>query len=119
MLAHTIKGYLVNKRVVRDKANNTVTALQTVSSPTEELNITIVELVGETDALKGLILAYARVEFMLNIERSDIVRQQHNFIAEKIMLIFVFQSMGRDAMQQVHHVTAGANAGINDLHPWL
>src|SRR6266700_8378531 len=48
MLAHTIKGYLVNKRVVRDKANNTVTALQTVSSPTEELNITIVELVGES-----------------------------------------------------------------------
>ncbi len=35
------------------------------------------------------------------------------------MLIFVFQSMVGDAMQQVHNVAAGANAGVDDLHPWL
>ena len=56
---------------------------------------------------------------MLDIERGNVVGEQHDFVAEEIMLILVFQAMVGNAMQEVYNVAACTNAGVNDLYTWF
>src|SRR5947209_19449326 len=56
---------------------------------------------------------------MLDIERGDIVGQQHNLITEEVMLIRLLQPTVRNTVQKVHDEAASANAGINNLNMWL
>src|SRR5207237_5278813 len=77
------------------------------------------ESISKTGALKRLILAHPRVVFVLNIKRGDIIRQQHDLVAEEVMFILVFKSVVGYTVQEVHDVAASANARVNDLDAWL
>ena len=42
------------------------------------------ERVGEADAVEGLVLAHFFVVFVLDVQRGDVVGQQHDLVAEQV-----------------------------------
>src|SRR5438105_3831627 len=75
--------------------------------------------IGEANTLKRLILTSTGVVLVLDIERSNIVRQQHDFITKEVVFVLVFQSTVGYTMQEVDNIATSANTGVNDLHVWL
>lgn len=52
---------------------------------------------------------------MLDVERSDVVGQEHDLIAEEIFCVFLAQGTAGETLQNIDNEIAGAGAGIKDL----
>ena len=74
------------------------------------------EGVGEADAFEGLVFAGAFVVGVFDVEGGDVVGQQHDFVAEEVVRIFVRERAAGDAAQDVDDEVAGADAGVKYLH---
>ena len=76
-----------------------------------------VQRVGEADAVEGLILAHDLVVGVFDVQRGDVVRQQHDLVGEQLVLVLVAQGhRGRlpDAAQEVDQEVARAGAGVQN-----
>ena len=79
-----------------------------------------VEGVGEGDALEGNVGAGALVVGVFDVERGDVVGEQHDFVTEQVVLVFFLQVAAVDVvLYQVDDKVACPRRGIEYLHPWL
>ena len=72
--------------------------------------------IRKADAVKWLVLAGLLVVFVLDIERGDVVGQEHDFVAEEVVFVFVGQVAALDMVaDEVDDKVAGAGGGVKDL----
>ena len=56
---------------------------------------------------------------MLDVDRRDVVGEQHGLVREDVVLLLVFQGLGRNdaELQQARHERARPREGLDDGHP--
>ena len=72
---------------------------------------------GELDvALVHALLGAHLVVDLLDVDRRDVVGEQHELVREDLVLVLVFQGLGRDdaQLQQARHEGARAREGLDD-----
>src|SRR5450755_2148126 len=75
--------------------------------------------IHEADALEGFVVAHFGVVFVLDVQGRDVVGEQHDLVAEEVVLVLVLQLVAWNAVQQVDDKAAGARRRIEDLHAGL
>ena len=67
----------------------------------ELLALSQFEGIGKTNALEWLVLAHFVIVFVFDVERGNVVGQQHDFVAEEVVFILIFQFAARDVVALV------------------
>src|SRR5258705_4338837 len=87
MITHLVKWYLFNKPVISNKANNSITILKPINSPTEDLDVGIVQFTDTGGArVLGISLANTGVDLriftvlvvVVLVDLSDVVGRVAN-----------------------------------------
>ena len=70
-------------------------------------------------ALVHALLGAHLVVHLLDVDRRDVVGQQHELVREDVILVLVFQGLGRDEaqLQQASHEGARPREGLDDRDP--
>ena len=74
-----------------------------------------VQRIHEAQPAKRLVASGQLVIGVLDIQRRDVIGQQHHLVGEKLLAVHPWQVFLRDAAQQVHGEVARAGAGIEHV----
>ena len=71
--------------------------------------------IHEAQSLEWLVFARQLEIRVLDVQRGDVVRQQHDLVGEELLAVDARQVALGDAAQQVDDEVAGAGAGVEDV----
>src|SRR5581483_8322240 len=72
--------------------------------------------IHKANAFKWFIASCRFKMLMLDVHRSDVVRQQHDFIAMQFVLVLVFERGSFNLLHHPHDEISRANEGIKDMN---
>ena len=75
-----------------------------------------VERVDEAQALERFVVARQFEVGVFDVQRGDVVRQQHHFVGEELLAVHAGQMLLGDAAEQIDEEVARPGAGVEDLN---
>ena len=73
-----------------------------------------IQRVREADAVERQVVAHLLVISVFDVQRRDVIGEQHNFVGEQLMLVLVPQVLAGQAADDVDQEVAGAGAGVEN-----